>query len=970
MVDEAHTYVQIRPISCKPLTRDRDNPANIGLNDALGNISLTLIDSLSTLAILASSSSGPDQRGEALFKFQEGVGLLVDYYGDGGIDSRGNGIRGRGFDVDSKVQVFETTIRGIGGLLSAHLFAVGDLPISGYHAKKRKPRQERQHLYQGTFDYEIEWDNGFFYSGQLLRLAQDLGERLLPAFFTPTGIPYPRVNLRYGIPFYSDSPLNQGLEYGQCQTDGPEITETCSAGAGSLILEFTALSRLTGDGRFEKAAKRAFHAVWSRRSSIGLVGSGIDAESGLWTSPYTGIGAGIDSFYEYAFKSHILLSGLETPTSQSQADARDPNRFFPPLSDEDHASDTFLSIWKTAHASIRRNILQELPHPHYINVHLDTGSPQIHWVDSLSAYYPGLLTLAGKLEEAIRAHLLYTALWTRYSALPERWSARTGNIEGGLSWWGGRPETPESNYYLYRATRDPWYLHVGSMIVSDIKRRCWTKCGFSGIQDVRSGELNDRMESFFLGETTKYLFLLFDHDHPLNSMDAPFVFTTEGHPLIVPRLLRGRTSRKAQSSDQAPNHEVCSLPPASIPFSVSATAARDDVFHAASFARLHLSPNSEIVESPLFETTRDHPSISLLDLQSPSNYTFYPWTLPLEILPLNGHSAKIRTKKTFDLQFPTTQGNNIFGQGAVRINEGILINSLAGLGIGLVRDETIEEGEQHEKYEVFRIHRMGNVPLGRDEKVFIGRDIIADMHDPNFSRVRDATMLDLVVDANDESKVNQSDVHKPSETRIVNVVPPNHGDKAAEILGLLGSLIGQIPLFKDPATGTPTSEESDQNKPLLLPAILSTGLGAIPPPDLEHDGQLESWTLIFASDESCGRLPDEVKRYQVIVMKRGGCSFSTKVASIPSSRNPPLVIVVSYEDEDEAEGSETWMTRPLMDQTQYTPSGLIRRHQISLVMVGGGQQTYDLLSHAGSISLKRRYQVHSQGVPVGNLIVL
>ena len=69
-----------------------------------------------------------------------------------------------------------------------------------------------------------------------------------------------------------------------------EITETCSAGAGSLVLEFSTLSRLTGNPRYEKAAKAAFWAVWRRRSSIGLIGAGIDAETGQWVSPYTGTG--------------------------------------------------------------------------------------------------------------------------------------------------------------------------------------------------------------------------------------------------------------------------------------------------------------------------------------------------------------------------------------------------------------------------------------------------------------------------------------------------------------------------------------------------------------------------------------------------------------------------------------------------------------------------------------------------------
>lgn len=280
---------EIRPITCKPLTRDRLNPAHIEINDVLGNYSLTMIDSLSTLAVLASSSTSTGGKvNKALNYFQTGVAALVEQYGDGGDGASGHGLRGSGFDLDSKVQVFETVIRGVGGLLSAHLFAVGDLPIEGYRPQKahagsdkNSPRME-----------QIQWPNNFTYDGQLLRLAQDLGNRLLPAFHTSTGLPYPRVNLRHGIPFYATSPLNYDAEHGQCQTTQKptaELTETCSAGAGSLVLEFTTLSRLSGNPRFEQLAKRAFWAIWDRRSSIGLIGSGIDAETGHWTSPYTGV---------------------------------------------------------------------------------------------------------------------------------------------------------------------------------------------------------------------------------------------------------------------------------------------------------------------------------------------------------------------------------------------------------------------------------------------------------------------------------------------------------------------------------------------------------------------------------------------------------------------------------------------------------------------------------------------------------
>lgn len=279
---------ELRPLTCRPLTRDRSNPAHIEVNDALGNYSLTLIDSLSTLAILASTPSTQRKRNKSLERFQEGVAAVVRHYGDGTEGPRGLGLRGRGFDVDSKVQVFETVIRGVGGLLSAHLFAVGDLPIRGYNPRQR-PKVEAE---DSISNYDIKWSNSFSYNGQLLRLAFDLAKRLLPAFYTPTGLPYPRVNLRHGVPFYANSPMNFDAEHGQCRLAPPtsgEITETCSAGAGSLVLEFTTLSRLTGDPRFEQLGKRAFWAIWERRSSIGLIGSGVDPETGLWTSSFTGV---------------------------------------------------------------------------------------------------------------------------------------------------------------------------------------------------------------------------------------------------------------------------------------------------------------------------------------------------------------------------------------------------------------------------------------------------------------------------------------------------------------------------------------------------------------------------------------------------------------------------------------------------------------------------------------------------------
>ena len=998
---------ELKPISCAPLTRDRWNPAHIELNDALGNYSLTLIDSLSTLAILASSSSTTAGKNKALTYFQKSVAALVEQYGDGYPGDTGKGRRAKGFDLDSKVQVFETVIRGVGGLVSAHLFAVGELPIHDYQPEWLQPSQNES-ASNGKVTPMIQWPNNFVYDGQLLRLAHDLGRRLLPAFHTQTGLPYPRVNLRLGVPFYQNSPLNQNAETGQCspsQHSSGELTETCSAGAGSLVLEFTALSRLTGDPRFEQLAKRAFWAIWDRKSSIGLVGSGIDAETGLWTTGYTGIGAGIDSFYEYAAKASVFLSGSPLPQELISIPAGG-TLYAKLVTEEQQTAEAFGQVWRDAHTSIKRHLYRGdmYIHPHYIQADLYTGATRAFWLDSLSAFYPGLLATTGDLEEAIATHLLTTALWTRYSALPERWSTSTGGVEGGLNWWGGRPEFVESTYHLFRATRDPWYMHVGEMVLRDIKRRCWTKCGWAGIQDVRSGERSDRMESFFLGETTKYLFLLFDPDHPLNKLDKPFVFSTEGHPLIIPRRKAGSNTGGQSSSHELFNQKLrqediddyfCPVPPAMVPFSLSATAARNDVFHAANLARLHLMPTPENVESPIVEYSSDHPSISISDVRSPSNYTFFPWTIPLELIPYKGYCSKITARHTFDITFPATP-NMPLGPGFLsRVGNGILINSMGGLRLSMAQD-MLEDIESDDKHSDYRVQAINNILLGKDELIFLAKDTAANVVnplDPNFTRVRDASMLDLLVDmtpaegedrqASFSSFNGSQTITTPAPELVLDTSPAANPQVASSMKQAFNALLQQFAgLIVEPAPSTiPQAPNASPRE--YIPAILPTGAGAAPLPDFEDalgpdvhgtpQGSL-LWHNIYVTDFNCDRkLPLPVpKSSEVIVMKRGGCSFDKKLQNIPTFAPSPaslkLVVIVSYDDEPGVPSG--WLIRPLLDKPQMTSSGLPRHNPIPMVMVGGGEKTHEVFQRAVGVGVKRRYSMQAQGVPISNLIIL
>ncbi|KAG0190433.1 alpha mannosidase-like protein [Apophysomyces sp. BC1034] len=397
------------------------------------------VDTLDTLAIVGSQS-----------QFEDAVDRVLKQVS---------------FDQDNKVQVFELNIRALGGLLSAHSLASD--PSFGHAIKG--------------------------YNGGLLRLAEDLAQRLLPAFsLSKTGIPYPRVNLRYGVP-------------------RTETVETCTAGAGSLVLEFGVLSRLTGNPHYEMVAKRALKAIWDRRSDIGLFGNVINIQTGQWVHTASSTGAGVDSFFEYLLKAYVLFG-----------------------------EDEYLEMFEEAYTSLMRHVRDSSGYM-YRNVHMSSGNLMATWIDSLSSFLPGLQVLHGDIDAAIKGHLVFYNIWRRYHALPERFDFYQKTVDIGF--YPLRPEFAESTYHLYQATKDPFYLHVGEMIIEDLNNRTRVSCGFATVGDVRSGRLEDRMESFMLSETLKYLYLLFDTDHYINHLDSNFVFTTEGHILPLSKQYLDKGAR-------------------------------------------------------------------------------------------------------------------------------------------------------------------------------------------------------------------------------------------------------------------------------------------------------------------------------------------------------------------------------------------------------------------------------------------
>jgi mannosidase alpha-like ER degradation enhancer 2 len=343
------------------------------------------------------------------------------------------------FDRDVSVKVFEIVIRMLGGLLSS---------------------------YQMTGD------------SRLLALAQDLGDRLLPAFDSPTGLPYRYVNLR---------------------THAVNQAETNPAEAGTLLLEFGTLSKLTGRPVYYDKAKHAVVEIYRRRSALGLVGQRINAETGQWTVPDSHVSAEIDSYYEYLFKAWRLFG---------DRDCKD--------------------MWNASLAAINKYLADEVNgRLWYGHADMQSGARTLTHFGALDAYFPALLAISGDTARAARLESSAEVMWKLHGIEPETLDYRTMTVvEPGYPL---RPEIVESAYYLHRLTGKEDYRRMGARFFADFVRWCRNDTGYAALDDVVSKKKADSMESFIFAETFKYFYLL---SAPASALDfSTITFTTEAHPL-------------------------------------------------------------------------------------------------------------------------------------------------------------------------------------------------------------------------------------------------------------------------------------------------------------------------------------------------------------------------------------------------------------------------------------------------------
>ncbi|MGW2937617.1 glycoside hydrolase family 47 protein [Streptomyces sp. NPDC001156] len=346
------------------------------------------------------------------------------------------------FDLDADFLVFEAIIRLVGGLLAGHL-ATGDK--------------------------------------ELLARCVDLANRLLPAFTkSPTGMPYRRVNLRTGAVSGATVPL---------------------AEIGTNILELGVLSQLTGDPRYYLAAKRSLAAAVEHRSSIDLMGTSMNVESGRWVDGRdVAPNPPVDSFYEYLWGGWAMFGD------------RDCLRWF-----------------RMFDASLKKHLAERVGGLLWFKQvdHL-TAATLSRLQSSLAVC---ILSAGGDDQLAADYYLSWTAVQDKYIVIPEEidYTHLTVRVPDNAL----RPEYANCAFDLYRRTGDPFYRTTAWRYFTNLKAYHRVPGGYTIVTDVTKRPMTkgDYCPAYVFAENFKWLYLTF--------ADAPRFDYDSGYLSTEAKILRG-----------------------------------------------------------------------------------------------------------------------------------------------------------------------------------------------------------------------------------------------------------------------------------------------------------------------------------------------------------------------------------------------------------------------------------------------
>ncbi|XP_071326428.1 mannosyl-oligosaccharide 1,2-alpha-mannosidase IA isoform X5 [Trachinotus anak] len=370
---------------------------------------------------------------------------------------------------NGEASLFEVNIRYVGGLLSAYY-------LTGEELFKKK--------------------------------VLELGEKLLPAFNTPTGIPRGVINLGSGTSW----------SWGWASAGSSILAEF-----GTLHLEFVHLSELSNNPIYTEKVMNIRKLLNKIEKPHGLYPNFLSPVSGNWVQHHVSIGGLGDSFYEYLIKSYLMSDKTDDDAKKmyySAMEAIEAN-----LVQKSPGGLTYMAEWRGGILDHKMGHLACFSGG-MIGIGADDGAPEKrqHYLD-----------LAAEITNT--CHESYTRSATKLGPEAFRFDSGAEATATRLSdrYYILRPEVIESYMYMWRLTHDPKYREWGWEAVEALEEHCRVESGFSGIRDVYTMTVShDNMQqSFFLSETLKYLYLLFSDDDLLPLED--WVFNTEAHPLPIIR---------------------------------------------------------------------------------------------------------------------------------------------------------------------------------------------------------------------------------------------------------------------------------------------------------------------------------------------------------------------------------------------------------------------------------------------------
>ncbi|KAI4744684.1 seven-hairpin glycosidase [Aureobasidium sp. EXF-12298] len=420
--------------------------------------------------------------------------------------------------AQDEINVFETTIRYMGGFLSA---------------------------------YDLSADE------RLLVKAKELGEMLLHAFDTPNHMPITRwrvMDARRGAP----------------QTADPV---TLVAEIGSLVMEFTRLSQITKDPRWFDATHRVMKLFEEQQSKTYVPGMWpilVNAKDMdlTWHDTFT-LGAMADSVYEYLPKMHALLGGLEPMYEKMYRDAMNAAiryTFWRPMT-PDKAD---ILIAGMAHVGEDHKGGLDFQGQHLVcfaggmlalggklfndQTHLDMGRKV---TDGCIWTYKAMpLGIMPEVFHMIECPTNEPCEWDE-KAWHKEVLRRKGDGGGNLNVqqviaeerlppgfaslddrrYILRPEAIESVFILYRTTGRKDLQESAWQMFNAIQENTKTALANGALADISREDgkvtVTDSMESFWLAETLKYFYLIFS-EPDLISLDD-YTFNTEAHPFKIPK---------------------------------------------------------------------------------------------------------------------------------------------------------------------------------------------------------------------------------------------------------------------------------------------------------------------------------------------------------------------------------------------------------------------------------------------------